>query len=230
VVLRADGADGVVIEVRDTGIGMTAEQLARIFEDFAQADTTTTRRYGGTGLGLGIVRGLAEAMGGRIEVDSTPRRGTRFRVSLPLPVAQDAGPAPGEPHGGPALDTALKVLAADDNEVNRLVLGAMLQSLGAEATIVDGARAAIEARFAAEPDVLLLDISMPEMDGMETLAAIRHREAASGLRQVPAIAVTANAMAHQVESYLAAGFAAHVAKPIRLDHLRATLAAQARVA
>jgi CheY-like chemotaxis protein len=218
----------VVIEVRDTGIGMTAQQLARVFDEFAQADATTTRRYGGTGLGLAIVRGLAEAMGGRIDVDSTPGRGTRFRVSLPLPVAQEVAPDTTEPEDRPALDTALKVLAADDNEVNRLVLGAMLHNLGADVTIVDGAHAAIEARFAGEPDVILLDISMPEMDGMETLAAIRAREAALGLRAVPAIAVTANAMAHQVETYLGAGFAAHVAKPIRLDDLRATLAAQAR--
>ena len=242
----------MAIEVRDTGIGMTEEQARGVFRDFMQADSSTTRRFGGTGLGMSIVKRLVEAMGGEVALSSQPGAGTTVRVVLPLALAEEPEPVPQpapqpapkpapkpeaadaapeaatvlptpapRPQTGPGLrlPPGLRVLAADDNRTNRMVLEAMLRRLGISALMVEDGPEAVATSGTAPFDLLLLDISMPGMDGMETLAAIRAKEAGAGAPQVPAIAVTANALKHQVESYLAAGFAAHVAKPIRLETL-----------
>ena len=224
------GAQGgpLVIEVQDTGIGMTEAQTARIFEDFVQADNSTSRRFGGTGLGMAIVRKLIEAMQGEVALESRSGRGTRVRVSLPLALAPSAGRAPGSAADEAAPDRlppGLTVLAADDNRTNRMVLEAMLHSLGVRATVVEDGEAAIEAAAAAHYDLLLLDISMPGLDGIETLAAIRRAERAAGQPPTPAIAVTANAMKHQVALYLNQGFAGHIPKPIRARELGAQMQA-----
>jgi len=238
----------LVIEVRDTGIGMSPEQVARVFEDFVQADGTVTRRFGGTGLGMSIVQRLVDLMNGQIAVESTPGRGTTIRIELPLP---EAGPEtveadrPADAGAGPQTDpgaraaaavpegpvtvqqglSSLRVLAADDNGTNRLILNAMLSSLGIEVTMTEDGRRALDAWRPGEFDCLLLDISMPEMDGLTLLAEIRSREKAAGLPRTPAVAITANAMAHQVEEYLSAGFDAHVGKPFRRDGLARALRA-----
>jgi PAS domain S-box-containing protein len=219
VALRATAPDTVVITVRDTGLGMTAEQQGRIFEEFAQADSSTTRRFGGTGLGLPIAKGLVEAMGGTIAVVSEASRGTSFTVTLPLPLAPAASASTRPADAAEVLPEGLVVLAADDNEVNRMVLSAYLGSLGVRVVMVDGGAAAVALRDSEPFDALLLDIAMPGMDGIEALTAIRARETALGLPRIPAVAVTANAMSHQIEEYLAAGFDAHVAKPIRRERL-----------
>ncbi|MEM9012319.1 MAG: ATP-binding protein [Pseudomonadota bacterium] len=215
----------VVIEVRDTGIGMSAEQAKRVYDDFVQADDSTTRRYGGTGLGLAIIRGLAEAMGGRITLDTHLGFGSSFRVTLPLPVVE--GPASAAVLAAPAVaevPRGLRILAADDNAVNRMILTALLSPHEADVTVTeDGAEAVARYQIGAH-DLLMFDISMPEMDGVEALAAIRAAERAAGVQPVPAIAVTANAMAHQVEEYLAAGFDRHLAKPIRAADLKSCIA------
>ena len=228
--LRGGSNGPLVIEVEDTGIGMSAEQSARIFDDFVQADSSTARQYGGTGLGMAIVRKLTEVMGGEITLDSVPGSGTRVRVSLPLPQA-DAPPvqtpddaAQAGETGGGARFPGLRVLAADDNRTNRLVLEAMLHSLGVRPLIVESGEAALESITEERFDLLLLDISMPGLDGIETLAAIRERERADGLAAVPALAVTANAMKHQIALYLAQGFAGHVPKPIRSTELTSAIA------
>ena len=226
VSLRGGGDRPLLIEVRDTGIGMSEEQIARIFDDFVQADSSTTRRFGGTGLGMAIVRKLIEAMGGDVDLNSRPGAGTLVRVTLPVapgasrPAVRPAtapGPADGTGLGG------VRVLAADDNRTNRLVLQAMLHSLGTEATIVETGEAAVEACADTRFDVLLLDISMPGLDGIETLAALRAQEARAGLPPTPALAVTANAMKHQIALYLGQGFAGHIAKPIRSADLAAAI-------
>ncbi|MBK5928174.1 hypothetical protein CCR87_12675 [Rhodobaculum claviforme] len=215
------GCGPLRVVVHDTGIGMTDDQLARIFEDFEQADGTVTRRFGGTGLGMSIVRRLVALMGGQITVDSIPGAGTQVRVALPLPLAEggprDAVPVPAQPLEG------LRALAADDNATNRLILQAMLSALGGAVTMVPDGQAAVEAWAPGRFDLILLDISMPGLDGLGALAAIRLREAEAGVPPAPAVAITANAMAHQVAQYMGAGFAAHVGKPFRREDLARTL-------
>ncbi|MEH7829376.1 PAS domain S-box protein [Gemmobacter denitrificans] len=220
VVMRAKTGCPVEIEVKDSGIGMTEEQAARVFEDFEQADGATSRRYGGTGLGLSIVRHLVELMKGSVSVSSEPGRGTTVSLTLPLtePEAVTLPEAPAATET-PLAFPGLRVLVADDNATNRLILKAMLGALGVMVTCVEDGERAITAAAGQDFDVLMLDISMPGKDGVETLAAIRDMQ----LPQ-PAIAVTANAMKHQIDSYFEAGFADYVAKPFRRDDLARALA------
>ncbi|WP_285670775.1 PAS domain-containing hybrid sensor histidine kinase/response regulator [Paralimibaculum aggregatum] len=215
----------MVLEVRDTGIGMSEEQLGSLFEDFSQAESATSRRFGGTGLGMAIVKRLVDAKGGEIEVSSRLGEGTRVRVSLPLaPLAEPVPPAPAEAvFEDVGRLKGLRVLAADDNLTNRTVLSGLLTRLHVDSLTVEGGQEALEAAAEGGFDLVMLDISMPGMDGIETLRALRAMEAAGGRPRVPVIAVTANAMTHQVESYLAAGFDGHVAKPIRADALVLTM-------
>ena len=213
--------DGVAITVADEGCGMTEAQAARVFEPFAQADAGTARKHGGTGLGLAIVSRLVAAMDGTLDMRTAPGAGTTLTLTLPLPRAS------GLPANRAALPRAvppgLSVVAADDNEINRTVLGALLAALGVEARIAETGEEAIALVEAAAPDLLLLDITMPGKDGVETLRAIRALERAKGRCPAPAIAVTAHAMSHQIETYLAQGFTTHAAKPLDLGTLAAAL-------
>jgi len=226
VCVKVDGAHGAPLRivVTDTGIGMTPEQVDRVFDPFTQADSSTTRRFGGTGLGMSIVRGLVDAMDGEVSVESRPGVGTRVEVSLPLPMAEPSEPSAHDParqHGKAPL--SLKVLAADDNAVNRIVLAAMLDRLGVETLMGEDGTDAVKAWRPGLFDALLLDISMPGMDGRDALAEIRNREAAAGCEPTPALAITAHAMKHQVEEFMAAGFDGHLAKPLQLDALEHAL-------
>jgi PAS domain S-box-containing protein len=222
--VRSDGPD-IVFEAEDTGIGMTAEQQAHLFADFEQADSSISRRFGGTGLGMAIVHHLVEQMKGRIDVASRPARGTRVTVRVPLPRATapeppaDAGRVEQASRAAAPL-TGVRVLAADDIATNRLVLKALLSRLGAEAVIVEDGAQAVAAYRPGMFDVLLLDISMPVLDGIATLAELHRIEAAAGRRVPPALATTANVLREQVEEYLAAGFVGHVSKPMNSDSLR----------
>ncbi|MFI4975384.1 MAG: ATP-binding protein [Caulobacterales bacterium] len=215
--------DQLQVDVSDTGVGIDPDQLAHLFGRFQQGDASTTRRFGGTGLGLAICRELAELMGGRIAVESAVSRGSRFTVSLPFPrLRGSAEAAPmAEPSAPAAL--ALKVLAAEDNTVNQLVLKALLSQIGVEPLMVENGLQALQAWEADDWDLVLMDVQMPRMDGLAATRAIREREAASGRRRTPIIALTANAMAHQIEEYLAAGMDGHVAKPIEVGQLFAVL-------
>lgn len=209
--------DTLVVEVEDTGIGMTSEQAAKVFDEFEQAEGSTARRYGGTGLGLSITRRLVLLMGGQITLDSQPGHGTRARVELPVPLSQSTLPAITRN----TVDISdLRVLVADDNRTNRYILNTMLTGLGVTVTLAENGQVALETYRPGAFDVLLLDISMPVLDGVSALAAIRDREDEAGYPPAPALAVTANAMQHQVTEYLANGFCGHIAKPFR----RATLA------
>ena len=225
----ATNGDDVLIEVADTGIGMSPEQAARIFDPFGQAESSTSRRYGGTGLGLSIAKGLVDAMGGNIAVSSEVGAGSTFRVRLPLPLA----PAEAERRAAPrpAICEApslseLSVLAAEDNGVNRAVLQSLIgpacrrRSHFAE----DGAEA-IAAFKARRFDVILMDISMPGMDGVEAMKAIRAIEAERAAAEpAPIIAVSAHAMRQQIEHYLAIGFDGYVTKPVNAGRLSAEIA------
>jgi PAS domain S-box-containing protein len=226
VALSADADDALLLTVTDTGIGMTPAQAARVFDSFVQADETIARRFGGTGLGLSIVKGLAEAMGGAVTVTSAPGAGSTFRARLPLPRA-DRSPAEAEPRRPAQADGSLApmtALAADDNEINRAVLGACLSRLGVTATLVDGGLAAVDAARAGGFDVLMLDVVMPDIDGTEALSRIRAEAAAAGRTAPPAIAVTGRASAEEIEACRAAGFVGHLSKPLDAARLGTMLA------
>ncbi len=215
---------GLRLIVADTGIGMPEDKLSLLFQKFSQLDSSTTRRFGGTGLGLSICHQLAAMMGGRIWAESVEGRGSSFFVELPLPrhAAPEAEPAL-EELGEEESGRPLRILAAEDNQTNQLVLRTILEIFGADLTIVDNGRLAVEAARPGGFDVILLDIQMPEMDGIAAARAIRQEEAAAGRPRTPILAVSANAMAHQVAEYLAAGMDGHVAKPIEIDSLQANL-------
>jgi len=217
------------LSVSDTGIGIAQADMRRLFEKFEQADASTTRRFGGSGLGLAICRQLAEMMGGAIRGRSRVGEGTTFVVSLPL---DWRGPSQRQPREAepaasatPAEAGGLRVLAAEDNEINQLVLKTLLGQFGLEPVIVPDGEAALEA-WEREPwDVILMDVQMPRMDGPTATRKIRRREAELGRPRTPIVALTANAMAHQIEEYRAAGMDAFVAKPIDVAELLAALQA-----
>ena len=223
----------LMLSVTDTGPGIHEAALSTLFTKFTQADPSTTRRYGGTGLGLSICRELAGLMGGDITVESRVGEGSRFTVSLPLPrvgEARSRGRVSSLP--APSLVRPLKVLAAEDNRVNQLVLKTLLLHLGVVPVMVGDGAAAIEA-WEREPwDLVLMDVQMPEVDGVSATRAIRAREAESGRRRTTIVALSANAMSHQVAEYLKAGMDAHIAKPLELTSLTEliTSAAEARQA
>jgi len=212
--------------VRDTGIGLTPEQIGRLFESFSQADASTTRKYGGTGLGLAISKQLVELMGGAIWVESTPGKGSVFAFNLPFTcppgesgAAPDSG-IPGAPDSMSGL-SGLHVLLVEDNEFNRQLATALLARAGiAVSTAGDGVEA-VQAVRQQKFDAVLMDIQMPNMGGLEATRRIRENPALAGL---PIIAMTANAMAGDREHYLAAGMNDYIAKPIQHNALYATLA------
>jgi CheY-like chemotaxis protein/anti-sigma regulatory factor (Ser/Thr protein kinase) len=216
--------DRLVLSVADTGLGMTTEVIQQIFVPFAQADASTTRRFGGTGLGLSIVHELTRLMQGRIEVESRPDHGSCFTVTLPLPWLGSAVEAPAQaPSDIGARASAPRVLAAEDNSINRLVLRTLLGQFGVEPTIVENGAQAVEAWLGGDWDVILMDVQMPVLDGFGAARAIRAREAAEGLSRTPIIALTANAMPHQRDECLASGMDGFVAKPIDVRALISAL-------
>ena len=212
--------------ITDTGLGLTEEHLARVFNKFEQADPSTTRQFGGTGLGLAITRELIMAMGGAISVDSALGEGSSFRVTLPLPhLAEtdarqpDVVSSPSEITLNAGRSGRRRILAAEDHEVNQLVLVTLLRSLDCEVVMVDDGAQAIAAFETGVWDVVLLDIQMPNVDGYAAVREIRAMEARRRLARTPVVAVTANVMVHQIESYRAAGFDGELGKPIALDAL-----------
>ena len=223
VTVEVSGRPGnpLVLVVRDTGIGMSPQEVEILHEEFRQADSSVTRRFGGTGLGMAICRTLVHRMGGEISVTSKKGHGTTIRVSLPLPIS--AAPpepvAPQRPERAEGSLEGLRILAADDNLTNRSVLELMLKRCGAEVTTVDDGAQAVAAWAPGKFDVVLLDIAMPVMDGKAALEAIRKIEAATGSSRVPIIAVTANAMSHQVVEYLIWGFDSCVPKPLTMNDM-----------
>jgi len=222
----AEDGSGLRIDVADTGIGISAEMQPRLFDKFVQADSSTTRQFGGSGLGLAICRELATLMGGGIAVQSREGQGSTFTVVLDMPRGEGETPV-AEPVEEPAATarTRPRVLAADDNPTNQKVIAAVLAPLGAEVELVADGAACIEAWKRGGHDIILMDIHMPVMDGVEAARTIRELERAEGRARTPIVAVTANALAHQVEGYLAAGMDGHVAKPIEVTKLYAAIEA-----
>jgi len=225
------GNTRTTLAVSDTGIGLDEEQVAKLFQPFVQGDDSTTRQFGGTGLGLSIVRRLAQAMGGDVAVESRPGAGSTFTVTLILHAAPSDSPLRelSRPEfKGVAMPALLSaegpcVLVVDDHPVNREVLVLQLKLLGiasdSAANGVDALAAWARGRYAA----VLADIHMPLMDGYELARQLRATEADRGKAHTPIIAVTANAMKGEEERCLAAGMDAYLAKPVKIERLRAIL-------
>jgi signal transduction histidine kinase/CheY-like chemotaxis protein len=232
-----DAAGALEFTIRDTGIGMDAEACKRIFSPFTQADGSTTRRFGGTGLGLVISRQIVEMMGGKIAVESRAGEGSTFRFTVVLAEAQTKGAAPtpvaaSAPASTKERYTSARVLLCEDNRINQQVCLAMLRSLGCACDVVGNGRDGLAAAMAGEHDVVLMDCHMPEMDGYEASAAIRAQEAKLNAarravdlppRRVPIIALTANAMDGDREHCLAAGMDDYLRKPYSKAQLAAVL-------
>ncbi|MES2917645.1 MAG: ATP-binding protein [Pseudomonadota bacterium] len=217
---RTDENMRLTFEVSDTGIGMTAESLAQLFQPFVQVDSSHARRFGGTGLGLAIVRQLVEIMGGRIEVHSTPGQGSRFRFTLALGAASGKTEPVAPVEGRQALRIeGLHVLLAEDTPTNQEVTRAMLRQLGCLVTVVNDGRAALESFRQRQPDIVLMDCQMPEMDGFEATREIRALEQALGLPATPIIAVTAGILRDERAACLASGMNDFLPKPFRRANL-----------
>lgn len=261
--VRGDAAVCQIL-VEDTGIGIPVEKLEQIFVEFQQAERSTSRDYGGTGLGLPISRHLVEAMGGEIHVASQPERGSRFEVLLTLPLASaeeaaseispsgtsqasgtgqerltpaavlPAGPAAASPKAqdGPESSPSLPIgplqdadparvalLVAEDNEVNRLVIRSMLPTERFNITFATNGLEAVECFAAGQFDAVLMDISMPELDGVEATRRIRSLEVGTGWARTPIVALTAHALKGDGDSFIAAGMDDWLTKPIQRERL-----------
>ena len=210
------------IEVEDTGIGMSAEAQAKLFQPFTQADAGVTRRYGGTGLGLSITRRLVRLMGGDATVRSEPGRGSCFTLTFDAGPAEAAATERAEASEAPESGLAgLRILVADDHPTNRRVLGLLLAPFGVEMIEAEDGAAALEALRAGPIDMVLMDVNMPVMDGLTAMRAIRASgEPWAGL---PIVAVTAAAAEEDVRRSAEAGADAHVSKPIEISSLVAVL-------
>ncbi|HKD99654.1 MAG TPA: ATP-binding protein [Planctomycetota bacterium] len=229
---------GVVVHfaVRDTGTGIPSDKLNVIFEPFTQADGSTTRKYGGTGLGLTIARKIAEQMGGHLWAESEVGKGSTFRFTASFgladaPASESAAPDVSARTPPPAPDAesadatgapvvAARVLVAEDNVVNQKVVARMLQKRGWEVELVSDGRTAVERALAGSFDVVLMDVQMPELDGFAATAEIRRREQGARTR-VPIVALTAHAMKGDRERCIAGGMDDYLTKPIQSKELYA---------
>ncbi|MBA4000434.1 ATP-binding protein [Brevundimonas sp.] len=208
------------LSVTDTGPGIAPQDRARLFDRFVQGDGSSTRRHGGAGLGLAICRDLAALMGGTVTVESSPGEGSAFALEIALPPSE---PAPRDNAGNPAPDRPVRVLIAEDNPANRLVLTTLLSQFAIQSEAVEDGEAAVEAWASGDWDAILMDIHMPRMDGMEATAGIREREQAEDRPRTPIIAVTASTLAHETDGYLAAGMDGWVPKPVDARRMLETL-------
>jgi signal transduction histidine kinase/CheY-like chemotaxis protein len=236
--------DRLCMAVRDTGMGIEPDHLERLFERFHQADASTTRKFGGTGLGLAICWELTQLLGGKISAQSTLGEGATFQVDLPLRRADAADaaaflkadlrqasaepaspepPAKSSPSPAATSKATARLLCAEDNEINQLVLRALLEPLNYDIVMVDNGLKALEAWRAECFDLIILDVQMPVMDGPTAAAAIRTQERETGRAHIPIMALTANVMSSQMQEYISIGMDCVVAKPINLDELYAAI-------
>jgi len=222
----SETAEGVTLHfsVSDTGIGIPSEKQETIFEAFVQADTSSTRRFGGTGLGLTIANQLVDLMGGRMWVESEVGKGSTFHLTVHLGLLK-------VPEERPASDATmtprearkrLRVLVAEDSPVGLLLAMRLLEKQGYSAVPAASGRQALAALEKEEFDLVLMDVQMPDLGGFEATAAIREKERVTGAH-LPIIALTAHAMRGDRERCLAAGMDAYVTKPIQTEELFAAI-------
>jgi signal transduction histidine kinase/CheY-like chemotaxis protein len=219
---NGEGAALLHLAVRDTGIGIPPEHLPNLFTRFSQGDESEVRRFGGTGLGLAIAKQLIELMGGRIWAESQPGKGSIFRIKLPLALADGVR----SPEAAKATATAepltgLRILTVDDNAVNLLVLDQLLSSFGHEIAKAASGAEALDALAVTPFDLVLLDIQMPVMTGMEVLQHLRAGDGPN--RDAPVVALTADVTSGGRKRYLELGFTEHSSKPIQIQDLMASI-------
>lgn len=221
----------VIIVVKDTGIGIRADFLPHVFERFRQAEVITTRRHGGLGLGLAIAKQLVELHGGTIKAESAGEdRGATFTVCLPL--SRAAGDEEEQPHDFSGLSQGvdnMRILLVEDDAGSRMATGRALELRGAIVDAVANAPTALAAYTQMRPDAMVLDIGLPGEDGYSLIRRFRNTEAAQQLPRVPAIALTAFARTRDREHAFNAGFDEHLAKPVEIDALIATLLRLTRI-
>lgn len=215
----------VCIEIADQGIGMSQEEQARVFEQYEQVESTNTQGKGGTGLGLSISNQLVQAMGGRIELESAPGQGSTFRIVLPLESCR----APNRRNRSTGFGAASQadferrhILVVDDNAINQKVARLVLEKLSCSVVVASNGREAVDCANSERFDLILMDVRMPEMDGLEATRAIKASTGPN--RDTPIVALTANAFAQDVENCLGAGMVDHLAKPINFKLVRKALA------
>ena len=220
----------LIIKVSDTGIGFDSEARGRLFNRFEQADGSITRQFGGTGLGISICKALTEMMGGIISVVSAPNQGSTFMIKLPLSrsmsldafdILRETQSANVTPAATDEIEPSrlLRILLAEDHPINQRVVAMILQPYGVDLTVVENGVKALEAFEAGNFDVVLMDMQMPEMDGLKATRAIRALELTAQLPRIPIAMLSANAMQEHVEQALDAGCDVHIAKPVSPESL-----------
>ena len=215
---------GLMIKVTDTGIGMSNKALSTLFERFTQANTSITRKFGGTGLGMPITENLVSMMNGDIRVASTEGVGTRFTVFLPLHKGNDANLPDASQHiNEPPNLLGKTILIAEDNDINCEIVKSMLAPTNARLYFAENGKVAAEMAREVVPDLILMDIRMPVMGGMESFSEIRKFN-----QDVPVIALTANVMLQDIEKYKALGFTGHLGKPFGIQNLYSSLSTHLR--
>ncbi len=218
-----EGKTTLVFAVQDTGIGISSLKIERLFEPFVQADGSFRRKYSGTGLGLSIVKRLVELMDGEVAIESCAGRGTTISFSIPVNTwADESRKVPTPLTADQEKSSCQRILVVEDETINALVVTAMLEKLGHIPTLVNNGRKALEVLRQDEFDCILMDIQMPQMDGIETARAIRE-ETAKSYCDVPIIALTAHAMKGDRERFMEAGMNNYLTKPVEMDDLIAIL-------
>ena len=223
ITIHADADQGsghtwLTFKIVDTGIGFDSETAEQLFSEFSQADGSTTRKFGGSGLGLSICRHLVEMMGGAIRAEGSPGRGATFTFQIPVQHAE--GPAT-ESANLPALaPKGMRVLLADDEPINRMVIAGMLEELGHDVLEAEDGEQVLKLTEAEDVDLIILDMHMPKLDGPDCARALRAREAAAGdPRGLPLLGLTADATVDNRLQYLESGLDALYTKPIEIDTL-----------
>jgi PAS domain S-box-containing protein len=223
------GDMSLLLSVEDSGIGIPEDKLDQVFEPFTQVNGGYNRRFRGAGIGLGVVRSLVRLMGGSVCLESAPGRGSIFHCLLRCGIADQAAGETGVAASFPvSVLSGLRVLLVEDDRVNRFTVGRFLERLGCMATEAENGQAALAALQAGDFDCVLMDIQMPDMDGLQATRAIRALAIQNGKSRIPILAMTAHAMPGDRERFLAAGMDGYIAKPVEMEVLSRVLAGAVR--